>query len=146
VVLVVALHLIELRAERPVAGMGPQDSSSRAALSDPPYNINDYEQCKKCVAAQLGVAVAMKVVVTGATGFMGGRLCAALAAAGHDVRAFALPGVVIPLAAGVEDVAYGDVTDEESLVAAFHGRAAVFHAAAVVEAWLPDPSVFHAVR
>lgn len=89
----------------------------------------------------------MKVVVTGATGFMGGRLCAALAGAGHDVRAFALPGVDVSgvtSLAGVE-VAYGDVTDEESLVAAFNGRDAVFHAAAVVEAWLPDPSVFHAV-
>ncbi|GJN08861.1 hypothetical protein PR202_ga26821 [Eleusine coracana subsp. coracana] len=90
----------------------------------------------------------MKVVVTGATGFMGGRLCAALAEAGHDVRAFALSGVdvsgIISLA-GVE-VAYGDVTDEDSLFAAFDGRDAVFHAAAVVEAWLPDPSVFYAVN
>ncbi|TVU48155.1 hypothetical protein EJB05_07781, partial [Eragrostis curvula] len=88
----------------------------------------------------------MKVVVTGATGFMGGRLCAALADAGHDVRAFALPGVDVSGVPPAAEVVYGDVTDEGSLVAAFHGCDAVFHAAAVVEAWLPDPSVFHAVN
>jgi farnesol dehydrogenase len=88
----------------------------------------------------------MRVVVTGATGFMGGRLCAALAAAGHDVRAFALPGVDVSGLPPAVEVAYGDVTDEESLVASFSGCDAVFHAAAAVEAWLPDPSAFHTVR
>ncbi|OQU93117.1 hypothetical protein SORBI_3001G479500 [Sorghum bicolor] len=88
----------------------------------------------------------MRVVVTGATGFMGGRLCAALADAGHDVRAFALPGVDVSGLPAAVEVAYGDVTDEESLAAAFSGCDAVFHAAAAVEAWLPDPSVFHTVN
>ncbi|KAL6867247.1 hypothetical protein ACP4OV_015271 [Aristida adscensionis] len=87
----------------------------------------------------------MRVVVTGATGFMGARLCAALAGAGHDVRAFVLRGdaAASGLPAAVE-VAYGDVTDEASLAAAFDGCDAVFHAAAAVEPWLPDPSLFHA--
>ncbi|VAI09657.1 unnamed protein product [Triticum turgidum subsp. durum] len=88
----------------------------------------------------------MRVVVTGATGYLGGRLCAALAGAGHDVRAFvrrtgdasALPDAV--------ELAYGDVGDADSLAAAFDGRDAVFHAAASVEPWLPDPSVFTAVN
>ncbi|CAN6321189.1 unnamed protein product [Urochloa humidicola] len=89
----------------------------------------------------------MKVVVTGATGFMGGRLCAALAAGGgHEVRAFVLRGLdASGLPPGVE-VAYGDVTDVDSLAAAFRGCDAVFHAAAAVEPWLPDPSVFHTVN
>jgi farnesol dehydrogenase len=88
----------------------------------------------------------MRVAVTGATGYLGGRLCAALAGAGHDVRAFVrrtsdasgLPDAV--------ELAYGDVGDADSLAAAFHGCDAVFHAAASVEPWLPDPSVFTAVR
>jgi farnesol dehydrogenase len=88
----------------------------------------------------------MRVVVTGATGFMGGRLCAALADAGHDVRALVLRGVDASALPPSVEVVYGDVTDEGSLADAFQGRDAVFHAAAAVEAWLPDASVFHTVR
>ncbi|KAG2542930.1 hypothetical protein PVAP13_9NG812300 [Panicum virgatum] len=88
----------------------------------------------------------MRVVVSGATGFMGGRLCAALADAGHDVRAFALRGVDASGLPPSVEVVYGDVTDEESLAAAFRGRDAVFHTAAAVEAWLPDAFVFHTVN
>jgi uncharacterized protein YbjT (DUF2867 family) len=88
----------------------------------------------------------MRVVVTGATGYLGGRLCAALADAGHAVRALARRSSdVSGLAPGVE-LAYGDVTDADSLAAAFDGCDAVFHAAASVEPWLPDPSVFLKVR
>uniref|UniRef100_I1P8A6 NAD-dependent epimerase/dehydratase domain-containing protein n=1 Tax=Oryza glaberrima TaxID=4538 RepID=I1P8A6_ORYGL len=84
----------------------------------------------------------MRVVVTGATGYLGGRLCAALAAAGHAVRAFARRSSdASGLPASVE-LAYGDVTDEGSLATAFDGCDAVFHVAAAVEPWLPDPSVF----
>ncbi|KAG2554255.1 putative dihydroflavonol 4-reductase [Panicum virgatum] len=88
----------------------------------------------------------MRVLVTGATGYLGGRLCAALADAGHAVRALARPSSdVSGLAPGVE-LAYGDVTDADSLAAAFDGCDAVFHVAASVEPWLPDPSVFHKVN
>ncbi|VAH86882.1 unnamed protein product [Triticum turgidum subsp. durum] len=88
----------------------------------------------------------MRVVVTGATGYLGGRLCAALAGAGHDVRAFVRrTGDASGLPDAVE-LAYGDVGDAGSLAAAFDGRDAVFHAAASVEPWLPDPSVFTAVN
>ncbi|CAL4937933.1 unnamed protein product [Urochloa decumbens] len=84
----------------------------------------------------------MRVVVTGATGYLGGRLCAALADAGHAVRALVRRSSdVSGLPPGVE-LAYGDVTDADSLAAAFDGCDAVFHVAAVVEPWLPDPSVF----
>ncbi|RLN18868.1 putative dihydroflavonol-4-reductase [Panicum miliaceum] len=88
----------------------------------------------------------MRVVVTGATGFMGARLCAALAGAGHDVRAFALCGVDASGLPPSVEVVYGDVTDEESLAAAFRGRDVVFHTAAAVEAWLPNAPVFHTVN
>ncbi|KAG8073743.1 hypothetical protein GUJ93_ZPchr0006g43612 [Zizania palustris] len=84
----------------------------------------------------------MRVVVTGATGYLGGRLCEALAGAGHAVRAFARRSSDASGLPGSVELAYGNVTDEESLAAAFDGCDAVFHVAATVEPWLPDPSVF----
>ncbi|OQU93112.1 hypothetical protein SORBI_3001G479200 [Sorghum bicolor] len=84
----------------------------------------------------------MRVVVTGATGYLGGRLCAALVGAGHAVRALARPSSNVSGLPRDVELAYGDVTDAESLAAAFHGCDVVFHVAAAVEPWLPDPSVF----
>uniref|UniRef100_A0A0D9VQE8 NAD-dependent epimerase/dehydratase domain-containing protein n=1 Tax=Leersia perrieri TaxID=77586 RepID=A0A0D9VQE8_9ORYZ len=88
----------------------------------------------------------MRVVVTGATGYLGGRLCAALAGAGHAVRAFARRSSDASGLPSSVELAYGDVTDEASLAAAFDGCDAVFHVAAAVEPWLPDPSVFTTVN
>ncbi|XP_023728494.1 uncharacterized protein LOC111876194 [Lactuca sativa] len=93
----------------------------------------------------------MKVLVTGASGFLGGRLCHALLRRGHSVRAFvrrtsdlsSLPTLSdgVPL-----ELVYGDVTDYPSLLAACSGCHVVFHAAAIVESWLPDLSKFISVN
>lgn len=48
------------------------------------------------------------------------------------------------LAHGLEFV-YGDITGLESLVKACDGCEALFHVAALVEPWLPDPSRFYSV-
>ncbi|KAK9073353.1 hypothetical protein SSX86_007677 [Deinandra increscens subsp. villosa] len=93
----------------------------------------------------------MKVLVTGASGYLGGRLCNALLRHGHSVRAFvrrtsdlsSLP----TMSGGVAlELAYGDVTDYPSLLAACSGCHAVFHAAALVDPWRPDPSKFISVN
>ncbi|KAK3425485.1 hypothetical protein EUGRSUZ_F02362 [Eucalyptus grandis] len=95
----------------------------------------------------------MKILLTGATGFLGGKLCAALLADGHSVRALVRPtsdlsSLPRPAAhgAGALDLAYGDVTDARSVLDAAAGCHAIFHAAAVVEPWLPDPSKFISVN
>ncbi|EEC74644.1 hypothetical protein OsI_10289 [Oryza sativa Indica Group] len=97
----------------------------------------------------------MRIAVTGATGYLGSRLCGALADAGHAVRAFALRSagggggggdVEAGLLPASVELAYGDVADVESLAAAFDRCDAVFHVAAAVEAWLPDPSIFITVN
>ncbi len=63
----------------------------------------------------------MRVLVTGATGYIGGRLVPALLDAGHAVRCFVRgPGRIEGRFDGVE-VALGDVFDRESLRAALHG-------------------------
>lgn len=69
------------------------------------------------------------VLVTGATGYVGGRLIPRLALAGHRVRALARdPGRLAdaPWADEVE-VVRGDLEEPEGLAAAFEGQQVVFH-------------------
>ncbi|KAK9136025.1 hypothetical protein Syun_015355 [Stephania yunnanensis] len=90
----------------------------------------------------------MKVVVTGASGYLGGNLCHVLLNQGHSVRALVRPSSnldSLPSPTAV-DVCYGDVTDYTSLIAAFSGCHVIFHVAALVEPWLPDPSRFFSVN
>ncbi|MBN1381139.1 MAG: NAD-dependent epimerase/dehydratase family protein [Deltaproteobacteria bacterium] len=80
-----------------------------------------------------------KVLITGATGFIGGNLVKGNLAKGNRVRALALtgdPGAVSLKTQGVE-VAEGDVRDFASVKKAVDGMEIVFHCAAVVTDWAP---------
>lgn len=72
----------------------------------------------------------MRVLVTGATGFLGAAICRELLARGHGVRALVRPASGL---AGLEglgvEVARGDVLDAASVRAALAGQDAVVHAA-----------------
>ena len=71
----------------------------------------------------------MKVLVTGATGFVGGWLVKRLLEQGHSVRILQRKNYgVLPETSGPE-VVVGDVTSYESLIAAFQGVHSVFHLA-----------------
>jgi nucleoside-diphosphate-sugar epimerase len=79
----------------------------------------------------------MRVLVTGASGFVGSHAVPALVGAGHDVRVFVRQpekAVSVLLALGVDagsfDIAVGDMTDAASAAAAINGCDAVIHAAA----------------
>ncbi|KDO84219.1 hypothetical protein CISIN_1g019878mg [Citrus sinensis] len=90
----------------------------------------------------------MKILVSGASGYLGGRLCHALLKQGHSVRALVrrtsdISGLP---SEGALELVYGDVTDYRSLVDACFGCHVIFHTAALVEPWLPDPSRFFAVH
>ena len=81
----------------------------------------------------------MKVLLTGATGFLGRTVARHLAARGHALRVLARPTSRLEgLPEGVE-VAAGDVTDALSMTSAAAGCDAVLHAAALVKIWVPDP-------
>lgn len=83
----------------------------------------------------------MKVLATGASGFLGRAVVRALQQAGHDVRTLQRrPSGV----AGAEDH-LGSVTDPDATAAAVEGVDAVVHMAAKVSL-AGDPAEFHAVN
>ncbi len=86
----------------------------------------------------------MKVLLTGATGFVGSHTAKALLHQGHDVRALVrTPSKLQTVTArvGVDldaiETVHGDITDAEAVAVAVAGCDAVVHAAAVVGT---DPS------
>lgn len=79
----------------------------------------------------------MKVLVTGATGFVGSHAVAALLAAGHEVRLLARSRERVERVLGarglvVDDVALGDMTDADAARAALAGCDAALHTAATM--------------
>ena len=86
----------------------------------------------------------MMVLVTGATGFIGGNLARLLRRRGYGVRALARPGsnALAIEGAGVE-LAPGDILDRESVDRALKGCDAVFHCAALYSFWTRDPDLFY---
>jgi nucleoside-diphosphate-sugar epimerase len=88
-------------------------------------------------------AAAMKVLVTGGSGFLGSHVAEQLASGGHAVRALVrkssntkflstLPGV---------ELAYGAVEDKDAVAAAAEGVDAIVHAAGLVKARRPEDFV-----
>lgn len=87
-----------------------------------------------------------KVLVSGVTGFLGGRVAVALASAGHVVRGFVRDPARWTGRPGGAEIATGDVTDAEAFRRAAEGCDAIVHAAALVKVWLRDPSGFDRVN
>ncbi|HEU4384592.1 MAG TPA: NAD-dependent epimerase/dehydratase family protein [Anaeromyxobacteraceae bacterium] len=78
----------------------------------------------------LGEAPGMRVLVTGATGFVGSWVARELVARGHEVRALIRPTSALANLEGLElEQIQGDVTDLASVERALRGCQAVVHSA-----------------
>ena len=89
----------------------------------------------------------MKVLVTGASGFIGGHVVRKLVEKGEDVR------ILIRKTSNISHIgdlkvekAYGDITDYGSVVKAMEGIDQVYHVAALYKTWQPDPRNFYRVN
>ena len=89
----------------------------------------------------------MKVLVTGATGFIGGNLVRALKARAYDVRALVRDqSSTLTLENTGVEVVPGDVRDRESVARALEGCQAVFHCAALYTFWSLEPREVYQVN
>ena len=82
--------------------------------------------------------MALRLLITGATGFVGGHLAEACVQRGHVVRTIARPGSATgPLEALGVTIIPGDLTDPEIIGKSVDGIDAVVHCAAKVGDWGP---------
>ena len=88
----------------------------------------------------------MKVLVTGVTGYLGGRVAARLVAAGHQVRGFVRESSPWPEQPAAAETIVGDVLDAGSVRRATAGCDAVVHCAAMVKLWAKDKTEFDRVN
>ncbi len=88
----------------------------------------------------------MRVLLSGATGFLGGRVGTLLAEAGHSLRGFVRDPARWTTRPEGAEVATGDVTDPVAYRAAAEGCDVVVHGAALVKLWDRDPFAFDRVN
>jgi ornithine--oxo-acid transaminase len=98
-------------------------------------------------AAGSAIETGDRIVITGASGFIGSAVVRAVQAAGADVVAVTEPGADNRNLAGLGvEVATADVRDASALRSVFAGARYVFHLAAIYRFWARDVSIFQDVN
>jgi NAD+-dependent farnesol dehydrogenase len=88
----------------------------------------------------------VKLLLTGATGFLGKTVARRLAAAGHELRLLVRETSVLAGLPAEAEMVRGDVTEHDSMRRAALGCEAVVHMAALVKMWVRDRARFDAVN
>lgn len=89
----------------------------------------------------------MKIMITGATGYIGHKLAMEAAARNYSVHILVrdINSKLLPSDPNIT-VFQGDVTNKESVLAAMQGCNYVLHAAAITKLWDKDSSIFYKVN
>ena len=88
-----------------------------------------------------------RVLVTGASGFIGSAVTRQLVARQQEVIALVEPGADTTNLEGLEvKQVVGDLRSLDSVQSAVNGCRAVFHVAALYRFWARDPDVFYAIN
>lgn len=89
----------------------------------------------------------MKILITGATGFVGHQLALTLAERGNDINVLVRnpDSVHVPMHKNIR-VFTGDITDKQSITAAIKECEQVYHTAALVKIFDKDPRLFHEIN
>jgi dihydroflavonol-4-reductase len=86
-------------------------------------------------------------LVTGASGFIGGRIVRALIQRGEDVRILARSDAKLPGLSGLRyEVYLGDITDRTALQAAIKGCKRIYHAAALYKLWVKNSELIYQIN
>ena len=89
----------------------------------------------------------MKVLVTGATGFIGGNIVCELLESGYAVKALIQDKSELPVIEGLDiEWALGDLRDRSALWQALDGCSVLFHTAALYSYWTPEPKLVYEVN
>ena len=89
----------------------------------------------------------MKVLITGATGFIGNHVTRLCLAQGDEVRVMVMPGEDrSPLDGMTVEVVEGNLLDGDSLAACVQGVEGLYHLAAVYAVWTRDPALHYKVN
>lgn len=89
----------------------------------------------------------MKVLVTGATGFIGYHVARLLRERGDEVRALVRSRSEASFLEKLDiDLAIGDLREIETLYPALRGCTQLYHLAADYRLWVPDPKTMYAVN
>lgn len=87
-----------------------------------------------------------RVLLTGATGFIGGHVARSLLLRGYEVQALVRPGSLLDVRHDSLRTIEGDVRDRASIVAALRDCDTVIHTAGVYSFWQKDPGLIFDVN